>query len=186
MKLSYVTGNNGKFEEVREFLKQQKSSIELEQIPLPLVEFQTMDQKAVALDKARQAYASIKRPLIVDDAAIYFSKYNQFPGVFTRFVYTGIGMDGMFKLVGPGDRAYFLLYLVYVDAEGKEQVFEGRCDGCIVRPDVFIAHSDLPFDDIFLPDGSMQSYAELFKTPEFAAFSYRLRAMQALINVISR
>ena len=186
MKISYVTGNNGKFQEVADFLRQQKSLVELEQVPLPLVEIQTMDQKAVALDKARQAYAVLKRPLIVDDAAIYFSKYNQFPGVFTRFVYTGIGMDGMFKLVGPGDRAYFLLYLVYVDADGNEQVFEGRCDGCIVRPDVFIAHPDLPFDDIFLPDGSMQSYGELFGTPAFVQFSYRLRAMQALLNVIDR
>jgi XTP/dITP diphosphohydrolase len=179
MKLSYVTGNNGKFEEVRDYLTHVKSSIELVQMPLSLIEIQSMDQKAVALDKARQAYAQLKRPLIVDDAAIYFEKYNQFPGVLTRYVYEGIGMDGIFKLVEPGDRAYFLLYLVYVDADGRETVFEGRCAGAIVHPPVFKAHPDLPFDDIFLPDGSELSYADLFGTPGFAQFAYRLQAIKA-------
>lgn len=182
MKLCYVTGNNGKFEEVRDFLAREHSSVELEQVPLPMFEIQSMDQKAVALDKACQAYAVLKRPLIVDDAAIYFTKYNQFPGVFTRYVYTGIGMDGMFKLVKPGDRAYFLLYLVYVDGQGREHVFEGRCDGVIVRPAVFKAHPDLPFDDIFKPDGSELSYADLFGTPAFAQFAYRLKAVKAFIE----
>ncbi len=182
MKLNYVTGNNGKFEEVRDFLVHQQCQFELVQTPLSIVEIQSMDQKEVALDKARQAYAVIKKPLLVDDAAIYFCKYNQFPGVFTRYVYDGIGMDGMFKLVEPGDRAYFLLYLVYVDVAGHEQVFEGRCDGAIVKPEVFKAHPSLPFDDIFLPDGSTQSYAELFGTPAFAAFAYRLQAVQAFLT----
>ncbi len=181
MKLCYVTGNNGKFEEVRDFLAYEHSPVQIEQAPLPMFEIQSMDQKAVALDKARQAYAVLKRPLIVDDAAIYFNKYNQFPGVFTRYVYMGIGMDGMFKLVNPGDRAYFLLYLVYVDAQGREQIFEGRCDGVIVRPTVFKAHPDLPFDDIFLPDGSDLSYAELFGTPAFAPFAYRIQAVKAFL-----
>lgn len=182
MNLSYVTGNPGKFEEVRDFLHQAQAPIQLEQVALPIIEIQSMDQKAVALDKARQAYQLLKKPLLVDDAAIYFTKYNQFPGVFTRYVYTGIGMEGMFKLVQPGDRAYFLLYLAYVDAAGREQVFEGRCDGVITHPAVFKAHPDLPFDDIFVPDGSLQSYADLFHTPAFAQFAYRLRAIQAFLK----
>jgi non-canonical purine NTP pyrophosphatase (RdgB/HAM1 family) len=181
MKICYVTGNNGKFQEVRDFLAYEHSPVELEQQPFPMFEIQSMDQKAVALDKARQAYAVLKRPLIVDDAAIYFNKYNQFPGVFTRYVYMGIGMDGIFKLVKPGDRAYFLLHLVYIDAQGQEQVFEGRCDGTIVHPAVFKAHPDLPFDDIFLPDGSDLSYAELFGTPAFAQFAYRLKAIRTFL-----
>ncbi|MBM3886399.1 hypothetical protein FJ364_00575 [Candidatus Dependentiae bacterium] len=182
MQLYYVTGNDGKFEEVRGFLAREHGNISLEQKPLPLVEIQSMDQKAVALDKAKQAYAMLKKPLLVDDAAIYFTKYNQFPGVFTRYVYMGIGMDGMFKLVQPGDRAYFLLYLVSVDEQGKCQIFEGRCDGVIVKPAVFKAHPELPFDDIFKPDGSELSYADLFGTPASVQFAYRLKALQAFLK----
>lgn len=182
MKVAYVTGNNGKFEEVKTYLSHMNSAVDLEQVCLPIIEVQSMDQRFVAVDKARQAFAKLQRPLIVDDAAIYFEKYNQFPGVLTRYVYEGIGMNGILKLVEPGDRAYFLLYLVYIDALGQETVFEGRTDGQVVVPPVFKAHKDLPFDDIFLPDGSSKSYAELFGTSLFAQFSYRLKAINRLCS----
>ena len=181
MKIYYVTGNDGKFEEVSRFVRQENVALELIQARLPITEIQSMDQKEVALDKARQAFAQLKKPLLVDDAAIYFEKYNQFPGVFTRYIYTGIGMEGMFKLTQPGDRAYFLLYLVYVDELGRAQVFEGRQGGRIVHPAQFTAHPDLPFDDIFIPDGSDRSYADLFHAPEFAQFSYRLAAIKSFL-----
>ena len=184
MKLTYVTGNNGKFEEVRNFLAQEKSPIELEQKSLPIFEIQSLDQKAVALDKARQAYAILKKPLIVDDAGIYFPKYNSFPGVFTRFVYDGIGMEGTFKLVNPGDTMYFLLYLVFIDAHGTEHVFEGRSDGVVVKPTIFKASIDLPYHDIFLPNGSDQSYGDLVGTPDFAKFSCRLKALKSFLDLV--
>lgn len=182
MKIAYVTGNQGKYQEVSDYLAREHSAVQLEQVSLPIHEIQSLDQRAVALDKARQAYQALQRPLLVDDAAIYYCKYNQFPGVFTRYVYTGIGMEGMFKLIEPGDRAYFLLYLVYVDGRGNEHVFEGRCDGSITKPAVFKAHPDLPFDDIFIPDGSLLSYADLFGTPAFSDFAYRLQAIKKFVQ----
>ncbi len=184
MELFYATGNRGKFEEVFRYLADLNSSITLVQAPVPIIEIQSLDQKAVALDKARQAFDQLKKPFIIDDAALYFPKYNQFPGVFTRYVYEGIGVDGIFRLVEPGDRAYFLLYLVYGDAQGNFQTFEGRCEGRVTRPNILKAPKDLPFDDFFIPDGSDLSYVDMAGTPMFVDYAYRLKAVKKLLEVI--
>lgn len=185
-KLSYVTGSKGKFEEVYDYLMHVKSSIELEQVELPLIEMQGLDLRAIAVAKARQAYAQLKRPLLVDDAGIYFEKYNQFPGVMTSFVYKAIGMEGIFKLIEQGDRIYRLLYLVYVDDHGQEHVFEGRCSGTVIKPTFFKKDAKRPFDDIFFPDGSSVSYSDLLETPAHIAYAYRLKAVQALLDWMNK
>ena len=54
---------------------------------LDIPEIQTLNQKEVAIDKARKAYEILKQPLIVDDSGFFVNKYNNFPGVLTKFIY---------------------------------------------------------------------------------------------------
>ena len=41
----------------------------------------------VVLEKARTAFKKLKKPLIVDDTAIYFEEYKNFPGTYTNSVF---------------------------------------------------------------------------------------------------
>jgi XTP/dITP diphosphohydrolase len=176
----YATTNHGKFEEVKRYIEEHAPSIELAQLAEELPEVQSMDQRAIALDKAAQAWNLVKEPVLVDDAGIYFEAYNEFPGTLTKFVYYGIGYEGLLKLVEQNNRAFFRLFMVYMDKDNKE-VFEGRCDGKIIRPEKFDAHPKLPYDAIFLPDGTDKTYAELRGTPEEHEFAYRLRALKKFL-----
>lgn len=180
--LYYVTSNVGKFEEVAFYLKERAPELILRHVQFELDEIQSYDQQQIALHKAQQAWEHFKKPVLVDDSGIYFDKYHKFPGTMTKFLYAGIGMHGILKLVEPGDKAHYLLSLVFSDGPESFEVFEGRCDGHIVIPDRFIASPNLPFDDIFQPLGSDKSYIQMWGTPEMGAYFYRLRAFDAFLQ----
>ncbi len=181
--LYYVTGNDGKFKEVKDFLERYNPEITLKQYHVDLVEHQTFDQRAIALSKAKQGWDLLQKPLLVDDAGIYFEKYNNFPGVFTKFIYHGIGFEGLLKLTEEDSRAYFLLYLVYIDGPKSYEVFEGKCQGKITwEQNGATAHPKLPYDEIFLPDGSAKTYAQLRGSQEMDEYAYRLKALRKFLK----
>lgn len=180
----YATGNTAKFEEVASYIAAHEPSIQLLQFSEPLAEIQTRNQKEIALHKSRRAWERLHKPLLVDDAGIYFEKYGSFPGTLTRHVFQGIGYKGLMRLVKPHDRASFLINLVYVDPKGNPHVFEGSCTGQIVHPDSFETLPDFPYDALFMPDGSSMTYAELrAKAPEQAPmYSYRINAIKKFLE----
>jgi XTP/dITP diphosphohydrolase len=186
--IHYITGNSGKFKEVQRFIYNYNfssivSSFVLRQVNIEeIYEIQSLDQKKIALHKAQQAWHLLKKPLILDDSGIYFNKYFNFPGTLTKFVYDGIGLEGLLKLVVAGDRATFRLLLVYIDREGLYKVFEGQCEGTIVIPNKILAHPQLPYDDIFLPDGAEKTYAEMRGNTEFDGYFYRLMAVKKFLE----
>jgi XTP/dITP diphosphohydrolase len=182
----YVTGNHGKFEEVRDFIKTYYSSIQLLQADIQLTEEQTLDQKKIAHSKAKQAWKVMQKPLLVDDSGIYFEKYNDFPGTMTKFVCQAIGFDGIFRLMDVGDKAVFLLQMVYMENENSTYTFEGRCDGVVVKPSSVRSHPQLPYDEIFLPNGSDKTYAQMRNTKEIHKFAYRLLALKKFIDWYSK
>ncbi|MFA5075014.1 MAG: non-canonical purine NTP pyrophosphatase [Candidatus Babeliales bacterium] len=177
----YATSNNGKFEEVGSYIEENEPNIKIVQFSRDIPEIQTLDQKYIAIDKAQKAWQIAQRPLLIDDAAIYFEKYNKFPGTLSKFVSQGIGFEGIKKLIEVGDKAKFLLYLVYIEGENKYEVFEGACEGALVKPEKFNAHPSLPFDVFFVPTGTTKTYAELRDTPEAKNYLYRLRALQKFL-----
>lgn len=176
--LYYVTSNKGKFIEVERYLKRHAPEIVLKQADLDIPEIQSMDQLAVAQDKAEKARQLLNKPFIIDDAAIYFERWHLFPGVLSKFVSQGLGTEGLCRLFEPGDRGYFLLYLVYVDQDGKSQTFEGRCDGSLVYPQTEQVHPDLPYNLIFMPDGLAITCAEFWGDPAYDDYLYRIRAVK--------
>ncbi len=177
----YVTGNPGKFDEVKRYIESNEPTIELKQLNLDTPEPQTLDQHYIAKVKARAAWDVLQKPLIVDDSGIFFDAYNNFPGTLTKFVHAGIGLDGAFKLLEENNKATFRLTLVYIDGPESLELFEGICPGQLV-PARAEAPPTLPWDAIFLPDGSDKTYAELRGTPGEDEYFYRIRALKAFLN----
>ena len=151
-KVIFVTTNTGKFEEVKRWLQELDSSIELESAPLDIPEIQSLDIDYVATDKADKAFKALKKPLLVDDGGIYLNAYNNFPGALSKYVYEGIGLEGFWLLAERDPRAFFMFNLVYVDYKGQ-QVFQGQTMGRVIAPgsDEQEVHSQLPFTKVFIP-----------------------------------
>lgn len=177
----YVTGNTGKFEEVSDFFKKSSSKIRIKQYAVDIDEIQSLDQKLVVCDKIKKAFATVNKPLLLDDGGIFFEAYNQFPGTLSKFVFQGLGFKGLFKLVEDDNRASFILQLAYTDGT-QTQLFEGVCKGTIVKPTDLTSHPELPFTAIFKPNGSDKTLAELRYTPDFFHYSFRQQALRKFID----
>lgn len=173
----YVTGNQGKFYDVEQFLLSQDLGISIKQQKQDLEEVQSSDMLAIALYKARQAWDQLQKPIMVDDSGIYFDKYHKFPGTLTKFLYKGIGLDGICKLINQGDRARFVVHVVYMKTPEEYHLFEGICEGHLIIPSSFGYDPELPYRMLFVPNGSDKTYYDLRLTPEYHKYSARLRAL---------
>lgn len=178
----FVTGNPGKFEEVKNYIEKNVPEIEIKQFKVDIPEIQTLDQKKIVIDKARKAWEILKKPLIVDDGAIYFEKYNKFPGVMTKYVAQGLGFEGLKKIIDNGDKATFLLYIAYIDKPESIELFEGKSEGTIQKPEKFYGNPHLPYSCMFVPNGTDKTYEDLRNTKEGEPFLYRIKALKQFVN----
>jgi non-canonical purine NTP pyrophosphatase (RdgB/HAM1 family) len=178
----YATTNTGKFDELKRYIQVHEPSIELKQFDQEIPEIQTTNQKAIAINKAEQAWNLLKKPVLVDDSGIYFDHYNNFPGTLSKFVFHGIGFEGLLKLADIDNRATKKLYMIYKDSNEGQQIFDGTCKGTIVRPESFQSHPKLPYDAIFMPAGADKTMAIMRGTQEEKKYSYRLQALKKFLD----
>lgn len=175
----YITGNNSKFKEAKEILK--NTGIKLIKKDLAVEELKSLDQKKVIIDKARKAYNKLKKPLIIDDVGIYFKEYNKFPGTFTRFLFEAIGFKGIEKLLaGKNRKAYFRILLCYKDNK-SEIIFEGILNGKIIENTKPLANKNWQYDNIFIPE-NFNILLSKIPLKERAKFSHRKKALDKFIN----
>lgn len=182
MELYFATGNSDKFELVYRYLEKNAPHIQLKPFTQELIEIQSYDQKEVAIDKARQAWNILQKPVLVDDAAIYFEKYRDFPGVLTKYVMRGIGQEGLLKLTQPGDKAYFQTILVHCSAPEKYEVFVGKCLGNIMHQTKYTSSQDSPYDVLFAPEAEARTFAELRQAGEHEKYHYRIDALKQFLH----
>ncbi|MFB6111602.1 MAG: non-canonical purine NTP pyrophosphatase [Halobacteriaceae archaeon] len=192
--LTYVTTNEGKVREAREYL----DGVERTAFDYPEIQAETLEP--IAAQGARTAYRHLDRPVLVDDAGLFIETFGGFPGPYSAFVEDTVGVDGVWTLAEPEDdhRASFQCVIAYCDGAGFDaspdpvdredrvaaaagvddasgthpvKVFTGRVSGRLVPPR---GSGGFGYDPIFEYDG--QTFAEM--TPaEKNAISHRGRAL---------
>ena len=85
-KLTFITGNPGKAEEVSRYL-----GFPVEHISLELDEIQSLDLEEIVKDKATRAYEKIGRPVLVEDASLVFHAFGKLPGPLIRWFLEELG-----------------------------------------------------------------------------------------------
>jgi XTP/dITP diphosphohydrolase len=142
-----------------------------------------------ALDKARAAAKQLGRPAIGDDSGIEAAELGGAPGVRSaRFAgeqaTDGENLQKLIDEVPVGSALAYVCVLAYVDAEGAEHSFVGRCTG------VMAGHprgtGGFGYDPVFLPDDydDERTMAEL-DPAEKHAISHRGRAARALLGFLN-
>ncbi|MGE0009681.1 MAG: non-canonical purine NTP pyrophosphatase [Candidatus Babeliales bacterium] len=180
--LYYVTGNAIKLQEASDFFKKYASHITLQQCDLDIPEIQTLDQKTIALDKARAAWQTLKQPVLVDDTAVFFDAYPDFPGTMTKFVYKTLGLPGIFKLIETGQRMHIRIVLVFMYGDNEYAIIEETIHGTITTCARLDLHrKEAPFDTIFIPDGATQTVDELVQEDKGEPYQYRMRALKKFL-----
>lgn len=174
MKLYLASGNRHKVQEFQALVD--ASGLPLEIVSardaggMPQVEEDTgtfvgnARKKALALKSLLPADAWV----LADDSGLCVDALGGAPGVESAY-YAGPQGDSaanlaklveVMRTVSDEKRAaHFTCVLVLIDGSGREQVFEGRCDGKLLREPR--GGSGFGYDPLFVPVGHEKSLAEL-------------------------
>ena len=174
-----MTGNKGKFEEARIVLS--KFDIEPHMVDLDVDEPQSDSIDYVSKVTALSSLDTLKTPLFVEDAGLFISALRGFPGVFSAYVHSTIGLDGILKLMeGFPDRSAAFRSAVGFTCptiSPKVLLFEGKVEGTIAGSPK--GSGGFGFDPIFIPRDSSLTYAQM-KAEDKCRTSHRARALESM------
>jgi XTP/dITP diphosphohydrolase len=156
--LIFATGNKHKLREMRELLPELDLRPLPEGVELPPEEGESF--AAIALEKARAAHAATGEAAIGDDSGIEAVALGGRPGIHSAR-YGGpdaTDEENLEKLLrevseaGDERRAAYHCALALVEADGREHVFEARCEGRLIeRPR---GSGGFGYDPAFVPDAT--------------------------------
>jgi XTP/dITP diphosphohydrolase len=155
---------------------------------LPVPEESEESFEGNALIKARAACRASGLPALADDSGLCVNALGGAPGVHTA-EWGGVERDSKRSMLRihtemgdtPDRSAYFVAVLALVYPDGREEIFEGRCDGHLVWP--LRGENGFGHDPMFVPLGENRTFAEM-TSAEKKAYSHRARAFKKLIEQV--
>ncbi len=170
---TFITGNQNK----ADFLARNLGH-KLAHHKLDLDELQSLDRRAVIEHKVRQAYDILKKPVLVDDAALMFKALGRLPGTFVKSFLDELGPDGLCHLANCLDSQEAIGIVSYALFDGKTlHLFEGEMHGRIApKPTGSGGHG---YDPIFIPEGYNKTRGQMTQEEQDLT-SARFKAMQKL------
>lgn len=177
MKLYFITGSKGKFEEIKEIIP----TVLQKDIDLP--EIQEIDAKKIITYKLQEALKHVNGGVIVEDTSLYVSKLNGLPGPLIKWFLKTIDNKGLFSLISPIKNKSAIAKTIIGYAKNKNSIvfFEGEIKGKIVKPR---GNKGFGWDPIFQPNGSRKTFGEM-TLEEKMKFSMRKIATKKLKKHLS-
>lgn len=187
MKLVFASHNPGKIKEMQELL----AEIDVEVLSAddagvneePVEDGLTFEENA--LKKARFVCAKSGECAVADDSGLCIDALGGAPGIYTaRWAGEGNDLvDFTFHKIKdvPEENlgATFHCAVALVRPDGQEFIFEGTSPGRIIRERHGVARPKLPYDQIFIPEGHEQTFAQM-SPEEKHKLSHRGRAFGKL------
>lgn len=154
MPLYFITGNAGKFAEVKQLIPA------VEQLDVDLPELQEISAERIIEAKLNEARKHTRGQLLVEDTSLYLSCLNGLPGPLIKWFLKALGTNGLANLsIRMGQTAAQAKTLIGYAGEDDTVVFyEGVIDGTIVLPR---GTNGFGWDAIFQPAGQMKTFAEM-------------------------
>ncbi|MBU0662454.1 MAG: non-canonical purine NTP pyrophosphatase [Candidatus Diapherotrites archaeon] len=179
--LFIATANKHKVIEISEIIG--KYGVSLVQKDIPLIEPSEGTLEDIAIEKARQAFAELKTPVIAEDTGVYFNEYKDFPGLMAKRVYLQLGFKGLLGLVKAAEDkgAYFKTVICFMwgTGETEHKLFAGECKGRLLEEVVSLEKDRLPYEKIFVPEGYEKAMVDIPRE-EKNKMSHRAKAAEEL------
>lgn len=171
--LVFITGNEHKAKQLAQWL-----GIEVPHQKVDLDEIQSLDLRVVVEHKARQAYAIIKRPVLVEDVAMVFTAFDRLPGPFIKWFEAGSSLETMCRMLDGFDDRSAKAHTMYGLFDGMAlHCFEGKMRGTIAPSPR--GSNGFGFDSIFINEGQSLTRGEMDETA-YGQTSYRQEALAEL------
>jgi XTP/dITP diphosphohydrolase len=173
----FVTSNPGKAREAAEILGE-----DVERVDYDYAEIQSDSLAEIAAEGARRAYDELGEPCFVDDSGLFVESVDGFPGPYSSYVYSTLGVEGVLRaLEGTEDRsARFDCAVAYHDGE-EVHTFEGTVRGRVTSEPR--GDGGFGYDPVFevKKDEENRTFAEM-PPEEKNAVSHRRRAFEAFAD----
>lgn len=176
MKLYFVTGNKGKYDEFCSILK---TVAQVEMLDSDIPEIQSLDPKEVLKEKS--IVASNMHPgkkILVEDTSLTFEAMNnKLPGPFIKWFQKTFDYDELYNLCKAQNKfgATATVTIGYYDGEAFE-FFKGTIEGTITSPK---GTNGMGWDQIFIPKGHDKTFAQM-TSEEKNSISMRKQALEKL------
>ena len=190
MRVWVATANRDKLKEIKRILEDEIegirvfSTLDLEEKIHILEDGKTLEENA--LKKARALFEKVREWTIADDTGLEVYALDMRPGVYSARYSGGGYRDNVEKLLEElrdkeDRRARFRTVFAVISPEGKEWLFEGICEGSIIKEPR--GDGGFGYDPVFLPDGYTQTFAEL-NPGEKDRISHRGRALKKVVEFL--
>jgi non-canonical purine NTP pyrophosphatase (RdgB/HAM1 family) len=174
----FVTSSEDKAAEARAIL-----GIKVTAADLDIPEIQSIKVEEVVLGKAKAAYETLDKPVIVEDTGLYLKAMNGFPGALIKWLLDSIGPAGICRLVQGMDRSAEARTCVCLYNGWEPVIFTGSVKGAI--SDCPRGKGGFGWDPVFVPEGSDETFAEM-PGERKNAISMRRAALEKLGDHLSK
>jgi non-canonical purine NTP pyrophosphatase (RdgB/HAM1 family) len=153
-----------------------------ERVSLDLAEPQALDPGEIVESKARDAFARLARPVVVEDTGLAIRAWNGFPGALVKWLEKSAGLEAMARMLDrfPDRSATATCAVAYFDGE---RVVQGRGEIRGAIADAPRGGGGFGWDALFIPEGSDRTFAEM-SGEEKDRVSHRRRAWEALARKV--
>ena|SRR2546421_910952 len=173
MSVVFITGNQRKVDYLVQWL-----GLPVRHHKLDLDEIQSLDLRTVAEHKARQAYAILQEPVLVEDTALVFTAMGRLPGTFVKHFLEEIGNEGLCRLANGLTHRTAVASVTYAYCDGpRVHFFDASVEGTIASTPR--GTHGMGWDPSFIPKGSAKTFAEM-TDDEKKQFSARAVAIKKL------
>ncbi len=171
----FITSNKHKYEEIKKIIRNVKM------LTIPYPEIQTEKPEEVVLYGIEYLKEKVDGKFFIEDSGLFIKSLNNFPGVYSSFVFKTIGNKGILKLMEnkKNREAYFASIIGYYD--GEINLFKGICKGRIAREER--GNNGFGYDPVFIPEKKRKTFGEM-KIEEKNLYSHRSRALGKFIDFL--
>ena len=178
--LAFVTSSEHKHREAQAIL-----GVPLERVSLDLPEPQGLDVVAVARTKARLAFATLRRPVLVEDTALELEALGGFPGPLIRWLLEAAGVAAIPRLLDGFSTRGARARCAALAFDGERELLGVGTVAGEIAPAVRGA-SGFGWDVVFIPEwGGGRTYAEM-PAAEKNARSHRALAFRELASELAK
>lgn len=189
MIIHLITSNEGKCREMSRMLAPLGHEVVKESIDYPEIQVESLRDvvefgvKWIVENAWEPWMDDPEHGFVIDDSGLFITGLKDFPGVYSKFVYYTIGLEGILRLMDGMDKdrgAIFKTSLMY-HSVGNDHHFEGSSSGKIIREKR--GDQGFGYDPIFVPDGSELTFAEM-DTVKKNSYSHRGKAMNRFMEFL--
>lgn len=179
----FVSQNKNKLKEVVSFFEAAEPTVvSVTPYQLKIQELQSQNLEEIAEDKARKAFAQIRRPLFVEHTGLYIKNFGDLPGGLTQIVWDNLKAKKFCEYFGNNGDTAAAAKTVIAYCDGKKiKLFTGVIEGKIAGSPSQ-DEAEFEWDCVFIPDNYQQTFAQLKE--EKQKISMRIKALTDFRNYL--